>query len=71
MVQGAVDELLLEVLEHLPQTVRGFKGEMKACSAVFEPESIIPNKRFDRLVFNWHWWGMTSLQSDHSVRLTQ
>lgn len=49
MVQGAVDELLLEVLEHLPQTVRGFKGEMKACSAVFEPESVIPSKRFDQL----------------------
>ena len=37
----AVDELLLEVLEHLPQTVRGFPGEMKACSAVFEPEAVI------------------------------
>lgn len=39
--QAAVDELLLEVLEHLPQTVRGFEGEMKACSAVFEPETVI------------------------------
>ena len=36
-----MDELLLEVLEHLPQTVRGFPGEMKACSAVFEPEAVI------------------------------
>lgn len=36
-----MDELLLEVLEHLPQTVRGFEGQMKACSAVFEPETVI------------------------------
>lgn len=39
--QAAVDELLLEVLEHLPQTVMGFEGEMKTCSAVFEPETVI------------------------------
>lgn len=40
--QADVDKLLLEVLEHLPQTVRGFEGEMTACSAVFEPETVIP-----------------------------
>lgn len=36
-----MDELLVEVLEHLPQTVRGFEGQMKTCSAVFEPEIVI------------------------------
>lgn len=41
--QAAVDELLLEVFEHLPQTVKGFKGEMAACTAVLEPESVIPS----------------------------
>lgn len=45
MLQAAVDELLLEVLEHLPQTVRGFEGEMKACSAVFEPETVMASHR--------------------------
>lgn len=40
-----MDELLLEVLEHLPQTVRGFEGEMKACSAVFEPETVISSQK--------------------------
>eukprot|EP00904_Undaria_pinnatifida_P012811 jgi/Undpi1/8660/HiC_scaffold_25.g11125.m1 len=44
-MQAAVDELLLEVLEHLPQTVRGFEGEMKACSAVFEPETVMASHR--------------------------
>ena len=39
--QAAVDDLLLEVVEHLPRTVMGFEGEMKACSAVFEPETVI------------------------------
>ncbi|CAM9403921.1 unnamed protein product [Ectocarpus sp. 12 AP-2014] len=41
-MQGAIDELLLEVLENMPQTVKGFKGEMRDCSAIFEPETIIP-----------------------------
>ena len=36
-----MDELLVEVLEHLPQTVRGFEGQMQTCSAVFEPEAVI------------------------------
>ncbi|CAM9825189.1 unnamed protein product [Ectocarpus sp. 4 AP-2014] len=40
-MQAAVDELLLEVLEHMPQTVKGFKGEMRDCSAIFEPETVI------------------------------
>lgn len=43
--QAAVDELLLEILEHLPQTVMGFKGEMKDCSAIFEPETVISSFR--------------------------
>eukprot|EP00904_Undaria_pinnatifida_P012808 jgi/Undpi1/8658/HiC_scaffold_25.g11123.m1 len=38
-LQAAVDELLLEVLEHLPPTVRGFEGNLMTCSAVFEPET--------------------------------
>lgn len=44
-MQAAVDELLLEVLEHLPQTLKGFEGEMKGCSAVFEPETVISRHR--------------------------
>ncbi|CBN75304.1 Ankyrin Repeat Transient Receptor Potential Channel [Ectocarpus siliculosus] len=40
-MQAAIDELLLEVLEHMPQTVKGFKGEMRDCSAIFEPETVI------------------------------
>lgn len=34
-----VDELLLEVLDRLPQTVRGFRGGMGGVRAIFEPES--------------------------------
>lgn len=34
-----MDELLVEVLEHLPQTVGAFKGTMNACSAMLEPET--------------------------------
>lgn len=37
-VQQSVDDLLLEVLERLPQTVLGFNEHMRGCSAVFEPE---------------------------------
>lgn len=33
-----MDALLLEVLERLPQTVRGFPGGIERCSALFEPE---------------------------------
>ncbi|CAM9466764.1 unnamed protein product, partial [Ectocarpus sp. 8 AP-2014] len=40
-MQAAIDELLLEVLEHMPQTVKGFKGEMRDCAAIFEPETVI------------------------------
>ncbi|CAM9848129.1 unnamed protein product [Scytosiphon promiscuus] len=44
-MQAAVDELLLEILDHMPQTVMGFKNEMKDCSAIFEPETVIPSYR--------------------------
>lgn len=44
-LQAVVDELLLEILEQMPQTVMGFKGEMKDCSAIFEPECVIFNYR--------------------------
>ena len=43
--QAAVDELLLEVLEHLPPTVRGFEGNLKACSAVFAPETTMSSHK--------------------------
>lgn len=43
--QAEVDELLLEILEHLPQTVRGFEGDVKACSAIFEPETVISSRK--------------------------
>ncbi|CAM9468357.1 unnamed protein product, partial [Hapterophycus canaliculatus] len=45
LMQAVVDELLLEILEQMPQTVMGFKGEMKDCSAIFEPETVILNYR--------------------------
>lgn len=37
-IQSSVDELLLEIFERLPQTVRGFEGGMKGCTDLFEPE---------------------------------
>ncbi|CAM9094293.1 unnamed protein product [Scytosiphon promiscuus] len=33
-----VDSLMLEILERLPQTVRGFPGGIERCSILFEPE---------------------------------
>ncbi|CAM9290091.1 unnamed protein product [Scytosiphon promiscuus] len=45
LMQAVVDELLLEILEQMPQTVMGFKGEMKDCAAIFEPECVIQNYR--------------------------
>lgn len=36
-LQTRLDSILLEMLERLPQTVRGFVDEMDGCSAVFEP----------------------------------
>lgn len=44
-MQAAVDELLLEVLEHLPRTVGDFEGKMEACSAMFEPEAVVPTHK--------------------------
>ena len=43
--QAAVDELLIEVLEHLPPTVRGFEGNLMTCSAVFEPETTMSSHK--------------------------
>lgn len=43
--QASVDELLLEVLEHLPQTVRDLEGGMTSCSAVLEPETILSTRK--------------------------
>lgn len=37
-LHNKVDNLLLEILERLPQTVEGFVGDMAGCAAVFEPE---------------------------------
>lgn len=37
-LQNDVVNLLLEIFERLPQTVRAFDGGMDGCSAVFEPE---------------------------------
>lgn len=36
-IQSSVDELLLEIFERLPRTVRGFEGGMDGCTEVFEP----------------------------------
>lgn len=38
-LQESVEALLLEILERLPKTVRGFQGGMGGCSAIFEPEN--------------------------------
>eukprot|EP00752_Nemacystus_decipiens_P018490 g16578.t1 len=38
--QSRVDELLLEILERLPQTVRGFEGGVDGCTEVFEPKHL-------------------------------
>lgn len=37
-LQQKIDDLLLEVLKRLPQTVRAFHGGMAGCCHVFEPE---------------------------------
>lgn len=36
-IQKSVDELLLEIFERLPQTVRAFPGGMSACTTIFCP----------------------------------
>lgn len=38
-LQETIEELLLEVLERLPQAVAGFPGGAAACSYLFEPET--------------------------------
>lgn len=37
-IRAGIDELLLEMFERLPQTVRGFEGGLDVCTYVFEPE---------------------------------
>lgn len=37
-LQKEIDNLLLEVLDRLPQTVRAFRGGMAGCCRIFEPE---------------------------------
>lgn len=44
-LRGHVNALLLEILERLPQTVRGFEGQMKGCAAMLEPEESMENHR--------------------------
>lgn len=39
-LQRAVDDLLLEILERLPQTVGGLQGEDNDCTAMLEPETL-------------------------------
>lgn len=39
-LMGTVDDVLLEVLERLPQTVREFEGGFDGCTAVLEPETV-------------------------------
>lgn len=36
-IRVSIDELLLEILERLPQTVRDFEGGMKGCTNMFDP----------------------------------
>lgn len=40
MLRDRVDELLLEILERLPQTTRGFTGGVKTCEGILEPEAV-------------------------------
>lgn len=40
-----IDALLLEVLERLPKTVRGFPGGMEGCVRMFEPEGDAQSSR--------------------------
>lgn len=39
-LQGGIDDLLLEILERLPQTVRGFPSGLAGCRELFEPETM-------------------------------
>ena len=44
-LQNKVDNLLLEILERLPQTVQGFEVGMASCAALFEPEVDVEDAR--------------------------
>lgn len=39
-LMNTVDDVLLEVLERLPQTLRDFEGGFDGCTAVLEPETV-------------------------------
>ena len=45
-VRERVEDLLLEVLERLPKTARGFREGMEVCSAMFEPEGLTHDPRY-------------------------
>lgn len=42
-VRAGIDELLLEIFERLPQTVRGFEGGLNGCTYVFDPKPMRGN----------------------------
>ena len=42
LLMDTVDDVLLEVLERLPQTLRRFQGGVDGCKIVFEPEVVEP-----------------------------
>eukprot|EP00752_Nemacystus_decipiens_P011383 g10115.t1 len=39
-LRDRIDALLLEILERLPKTVRGFPGGMEGCAAMFAPDGL-------------------------------
>ncbi|CAM9835154.1 unnamed protein product, partial [Hapterophycus canaliculatus] len=43
-IKLSIDELLLEIFERLPQTVRGFTGGLKGCENIFEPKSMASSR---------------------------
>lgn len=45
-LQEKLHALLLEILERLPQRVRGFRGGAGECFAMFEPEGVAPNPKY-------------------------
>lgn len=46
LLQERLRGLLLEILERLPQRVRGFRGGAGECFAMFEPEGVAPNPKY-------------------------
>ena len=42
LLRDTVDDILLEVLKRLPQTLRRFQGGVDGCKIVFEPEVVEP-----------------------------